>query len=656
MKLVRPLAAAALVALAVSVSLPPQARGQVGMNVLHPGPDPRKSAIFDTPKLRDAEESAYRFLARFVPQCGGMTSAEDFELLRLAPGEDGVSMVHVRQTYSGLPVHAAESIVDVRDDGSIDYFTDGFVRDVSVDPTPTLTEDDAADAAVEAVGCTACRNRPVVSLWVRRFDGVDHLAYRVGLVTVDEDSDMIAPEAWVDAHSGEILDVQDTVQGQAGPHQTSASAMYESGQVMLDTYLWDDKDGCSIPATYYLIDTVHHVSVVTIGARWQSPAKVPGVIVLSHSDSFPDQIETAISYNVGRAIEYIKTVQGRDNVDGKGGPQAFRNVFDYCTHLEFEESFAAIAHFMDSRGPIDNAFWSPNNYMAFGDGRTKFSPLVDLDTCTHELTHGVTQYSSGLTYSGESGALNESFSDVVAAAASDHYGVGERFAIGEMICMNCPRPELRSMQTPHNGPVSCNSDNSNYPDHVSEQCTGPGDHGKVHYNSSIPNHAFYLVSVGGTHHLSHITVPTLGIVRAARIWWVAFTTHLTPNATFADARAATLAVVRLSGVETDAIDKAWRAVGVGGPILRSPKLKGGKKLAFAAADSYVDSGAVALVDGYEAFRLGQSANGKSWTVGKAAKSQPSGKTVAQLFSDGDQHVVTIRNPDGSTSPAVLLEK
>jgi vibriolysin len=102
----------------------------------------------------------------------------------------------------------------------------------------------------------------------------------------------------------------------------------------------------------------------------------------------------------------------------------------------------------------NNAFWY-NNQMTYGDGNgSSFSPLVALDIAGHEMTHGVTEYSANLTYANESGALNESMSDVFGAMVESYArgGVvdGDTWKIGEQ----CYTPStagdaLRYMDNPH---------------------------------------------------------------------------------------------------------------------------------------------------------------------------------------------------------------
>jgi thermolysin len=200
----------------------------------------------------------------------------------------------------------------------------------------------------------------------------------------------------------------------------------------------------------------------------------------------------------------------------------------------------------------------PNVVLVSGDLRQRVNYLAGaLDIVAHELTHGVTDYSSKLIYEGESGALNESFSDIMATgvefyfqpARADYLAGEDAFTPGG----------LRSLQNPMT---------FGDPDHYSIRYTGPNDNGGVHTNSGISNNAFYLAIEGGRHRLG-ATVQGVGAAnreQIERVFYRAFTAFLPPSATFSQARAATIQAARElynpgSPAET-AVIQAWNAVGV----------------------------------------------------------------------------------------------
>ena len=211
----------------------------------------------------------------------------------------------------------------------------------------------------------------------------------------------------------------------------------------------------------------------------------------------------------------------------------------------------------------------PNNFFLTSSGQT-VGPLAGaLDIVAHELTHGITDYTSGLEYQGESGALNEAFSDMIGVATEFYFqarGSGALqadYLMGED-AFKASRPGslsgIRSIQSP-----TLFGD----PDHYSIRYTGTADNGGVHTNSGIPNHAYYLAIEGGTNRVSGRGVTGVGFAnreQIERVFFRAFTQMLPVRATFAQARAATIQSARdlypsNSAVER-AVTDAWTAVGV----------------------------------------------------------------------------------------------
>ncbi|MEZ5421352.1 MAG: M4 family metallopeptidase [Vicinamibacterales bacterium] len=211
----------------------------------------------------------------------------------------------------------------------------------------------------------------------------------------------------------------------------------------------------------------------------------------------------------------------------------------------------------------------PSNFSFTGSGQT-VGPLAGaLDVVAHELTHGITDYTSGLEYQGESGALNEAFSDMVGTAVEAFFqprGTGPLqadYLIGEDAFI-AARPGavsgIRSMAAP-----AAYGD----PDHYTRRFTGPEDNGGVHINSGIPNHAFYLAIEGGTNRVSGRAVTGVGSAnrdQIERVFFRAFTSMLPVRATFAQARAATIQSARDLYPSNPAVERAvtdaWTAVGV----------------------------------------------------------------------------------------------
>jgi thermolysin len=213
-----------------------------------------------------------------------------------------------------------------------------------------------------------------------------------------------------------------------------------------------------------------------------------------------------------------------------------------------------------------NAIYYGDGVMYYGDGLPSNVILYGqhvnytsaaLDIVAHELTHGVTQYTSDLEYENESGALNEAFSDIMATGVEFYFQPGNAdYLAGEDVFTP---GGLRSLQNP----MSFGD-----PDHYSIRYRGSADNGGVHTNSGIANHAFYLAIEGGRHRLG-ATVQGVGAAnreQIERIFYRGFTSYLTPTATFSQARAATLQAARdlynPGSAAEAAVIQAWNAVGV----------------------------------------------------------------------------------------------
>lgn len=217
----------------------------------------------------------------------------------------------------------------------------------------------------------------------------------------------------------------------------------------------------------------------------------------------------------------------------------------------------------------DNAFWD-GKQMAYGDGDEDLPPAdrlfnrftIAIDVMGHELTHGVTQFESNLTYWGQSGALNESLSDVFGSLVKQRT-LGQTadqadWIIGAgLFTSNVNGVGIRSMKAPgtaYDDPVLGKDPQ---PAHMSDYVNTVEDNGGVHINSGIPNHAFYVtaIEIGG-----------YAWEKAGRIWYVAARDKFTKGTSFQEAADLTYQTAgELYGegsLEQQAVRKGWQAVGI----------------------------------------------------------------------------------------------
>ncbi|MFI6145612.1 M4 family metallopeptidase [Streptomyces sp. NPDC051109] len=214
----------------------------------------------------------------------------------------------------------------------------------------------------------------------------------------------------------------------------------------------------------------------------------------------------------------------------------------------------------------NNAFWD-GQQMVFGDGDGDIflDFTVSIDVIGHELTHGVTQYTANLDYHGQSGALNESMSDVFGSLIKQ-YSLDQTaqdadwlIGAGGLLGPNVSGVALRSMKAPGTAYDDDELGKDPQPATMDDYVRTSQDNGGVHINSGIPNHAFYLVAteLGGK-----------AWERAGRIWYDTLTGgELASDADFKDfARLSVAAAVARygdGGAEHQALQKAWSAVGLG---------------------------------------------------------------------------------------------
>lgn len=259
----------------------------------------------------------------------------------------------------------------------------------------------------------------------------------------------------------------------------------------------------------------------------------------------PDSADPTVNeafFGLGNTYGLYLTAFGRDSLDNKALP------------------LVGVVHY--DKG-FDNAFYdATDNKMRFGDGSFFNAFTRDLTVTAHELTHGVTEYTAKLNYQGQSGALNESMSDVFGVLA-EQYAYGQDAAhaawlVGAKLCEGKIQGRaLRDMLNPgtaYDDPVigkdPQGADMAHY-DPTSQ------DNGGVHINSGIPNRAFALAAIerGGN------AWETIG-----KVWYTALTTKVGPTTNFQQFADITLAVASdlygSSSPEAAAILHGWATVGI----------------------------------------------------------------------------------------------
>ncbi len=256
--------------------------------------------------------------------------------------------------------------------------------------------------------------------------------------------------------------------------------------------------------------------------------------------SADDSVNRAFE-GLGRTREFYKEILDRDSLDGHG--------MRLNGYVHYDASY-------------NNAFWDGSE-MIFGDGDgvlfTDFTK--SLDVIAHELTHGVTEFTAGLEYLNQSGALNESISDVFGSlvkqwAAQQTADKADWLIGAEVFTPDIDADALRSMRDPgkaYNNPILGRDPQ---PDHMSKYVNMSDDNGGVHINSGIPNKAFYLTSVG---------IGGNAWEAPGHIWYAALqaSNSTTDFQEFADTTYLKAGQLYGSqGAEQQAVLSAWKEVGI----------------------------------------------------------------------------------------------
>ncbi|MFH1183900.1 MAG: M4 family metallopeptidase [Chloroflexota bacterium] len=270
---------------------------------------------------------------------------------------------------------------------------------------------------------------------------------------------------------------------------------------------------------------------------------LPGTLVMQEGDPASTDAAVNEAYDgAGWTYDLFWEAYERDSLDAAG------LTLDSTVHFQRD---------------YDNAFWD-GKQMVYGDGDGELFNrfTLALDVIGHELTHGVTQFTSNLNYSGQSGALNESYSDVFGSlvkqwqrgqpASEADWLVGQGLFTSEVNGV-----ALRSMKEPgtaYDDPVLGKDPQ---PAHMRDYVVTLEDNGGVHVNSGIPNHAFFLAAVAMGGHAWE---------RAGRIWYIAGRDRMRTNTNFQGAADLTFEVARAlygeGSAEQQAVQYGWESVGI----------------------------------------------------------------------------------------------
>ncbi|MEU6098677.1 M4 family metallopeptidase [Streptomyces sp. NPDC047079] len=511
----------------------------------------------DRPSRATAIDHATAALVRQASRLG-LTAAEGTSVRDVVVDADGSQHVRYDRTYRHLPVLGGDFVVHLAPNGSYRGADRATRRTVSLSTvTPSVKAPKAADLAAAALRAANAGEllKNVTAkphLVVDALHGAPRLAWRTDAAGKDSLGNPVARTVLTDARTGRQIDAWDTIETASG----DGKSLY-GGTVALETTQSGSTYQLKDPTRgdTYTGDAANKTDLCFLGICF---SRAPATLFTDADNHWgtgttSDRSSAAVDAQYGTDVtwDYYKNVHGRSGIagDGKG---SYNRV-----------------HYGNS---YNNAFWDDSCFcMTYGDGDgTTFGPLVALDVAGHEMSHGVTSKTAALTYSGESGGLNEATSDIFGTLvewyANNPSDAGD-YLIGEKIVRSgFGKPALRYMDQP--------SKDGNSADCWSSS-VGNLD---VHYSSGVANHFAYLLAegsgaktVGGVSYDSPTcdgsTVTGIGRDKLGKIWYRALTVYMTSSTNYAGARTATLNAAKdlygAGSTEYNAVAAAWSAVKVG---------------------------------------------------------------------------------------------
>jgi Zn-dependent metalloprotease len=508
--------------------------------------------------------------AAFIDEHGPALFGVDSSTLRLADPDTetvpGVTTTRATQALGTVPVLDSTLVFTGRGDSP---GTDGqritgvrgrVFPGLTVATTPTIGAEQAASTAAQASGGTTDGTARLVVLPT----GAGVLAWEVVVVATTPEDILASGRYYIDAHTGDLVDVRPAAADVAAPVPhlgpsgaarrvaPDPSSVEVTGRDPLgrDLTAFGLQNGDRVELT----DTTTKAwdpdqrtgAVQTFDASAaKNNAGLPGELVTSPSTEITDADALAAQAYSHKIVDYYESL-GRNSWDDQGGPliSSVHNGPDSYCNAQF-------------------AGYLRQPQMIYGNpcvvqGRQLNGTFVEPDIAAHEVTHGVTQTSAGLLYTGQSGALNESFSDYFGNVIGNLIHADDSVTLAEDACAGVAPNPLCVQNADGSTSFRYMLNGSDFDDYL--RVLDPGqrlsllvnynqDFGGVHYNSAIWNNALWSIRTrlaqidgqeGNSSPLAH---------DFDRAVYGALATRLTPTSSFIDARAAVEQVIIDTGLD-----------------------------------------------------------------------------------------------------------
>jgi Zn-dependent metalloprotease len=489
-------------------------------------------------------------------------SASD-NLVAFKAEKDDIGFTHHRfqQTYQNYPVEWAVYIVHEKN-GRILSMNGEYHQGIQMSNQVSLSEKSALGSATDLIGAVRYKwevpgeeeamkkildnpgftYAPKGQLVVLPVEEKDKYAYRYAYkFDIFADEPYGRWNVYVDAQTGKVLKQLSLIH-EADVTGTAKTKYSGTVEIKVDSIA---------PDTFRLRETGRGGGIETYNQN--NGTNISTAIDFLDNDNYwdnvnakQDEVATDVHWGAEKTYDYFLTVHNRNSYNNAGGK--------IISYVHYSTNYI-------------NASWN-GYFMRYGDGGSGYKPLTSLDICGHELAHGVTGNSAGLIYQRESGALNESFSDIFGNSIEEYYkkssmkwNVGEDINNGSGL-RDMSNPNVFTDPDTYRGTYWMDTDNC-IPGNTNDNCG-------VHKNSGVQNFWFYLLAVGGSgkNDLDSLySVTGIGFEKAAKIAYRNLTTYLTANSGYLDAAFFSIqAAADLYGANSNEViqtTEAWFAVGIG---------------------------------------------------------------------------------------------
>jgi Zn-dependent metalloprotease len=495
-----------------------------------------------------SDTEIYNYLTSQKSVFGFTSPQNDLQILKKDIDKEGQTHYLLQQSYNGIPIYGkyirahlntAQSIYAITNQSSSE------LNSLLLDTNPTINAnqaienlhkdiESAAGYSIQLGGNIGPRNltEPTSALIVYPYQNQYLLAYQIDIEYINPTYNRWV--GFVDAKTGVVIHKYSRLTEISADSASGTGMGYFGDSKTLN--ITRDSDGYyslvdKSKPMYRIVNNQEDGVIATYD--FMKPFTGP---ISSNTQTFNDPTAVDAHYFSSLVYDYYKQKLQRNSIDNKG------------------MSIVSVVNV----GAIDNAYWDGYEMM-YGDGSHDFACLsCGLDVVAHELTHGITEYTAGLEYAGQPGALNESLSDIMAVVIdSDDWTIGEDIGVTQATYV------LRDLKNPSRGLTA-------QPSHMNDYRNLPldiqHDNGGVHINSGIPNHAAYLIGTG----IEQIQgLNGQGKKLLGQIAYGAMTSYLTPTSDFADARDSfvlaagdlTVTAEQKSSI-IQVVKSAWAAVGL----------------------------------------------------------------------------------------------